>query len=434
MLKTIFKERKLVLFFQKPRNCCVDFDQILASSLNRRMVFRLISHRKCCFMFLYIVLFILHTILILNILLVEPFFSGSHQSWAKSYQHSSQHHVDIISLPGRHWKWRMYGGAVSLARKYMEIKFSADLILATDMLDFGNFLSLTRQKSAKLPTAIYFHENQISYPWSPQDKDPRLDRNNQYGFINYTSALNADAVFFNSAYHKQSFLEHLSPFLKQFPDRKELQNIALIEAKSKVLSLGLNLKKFDRFQTNPSEGKARILWNHRWEYDKNPSDFFELLFQLKEEGFPFQVIVLGEAYQKQPPIFAEAKERLADCIIHIGFTESFEDYANYLWQADILPVTGNQDFFGASVVEAMYCNCFPILPNRLAYPEHIPRAFHKNYLYETKTALYQRLKFAIINIDKIRASNLVQNFVAQYDWSKLASGYDRALQEIRTSN
>jgi len=49
----------------------------------------------------------------MKILLVEPFFVGSHASWAKGYQQFSQHDVEILSLPGRHWKWRMYGGANS---------------------------------------------------------------------------------------------------------------------------------------------------------------------------------------------------------------------------------------------------------------------------------------------------------------------------------
>ncbi len=173
----------------------------------------------------------------MTILLLEPFFSGSHKTWAEGLQKHSKHQVDLLSLPGRHWKWRMYGGAVSLSKLFLASDLQPDLILATDMLDLTTFLALTRKRTASTPTALYFHENQITYPWSPSDQDIQLGRNNQYGFINFTSALAADAVFFNSRYHQRSFLGALPDFLRQFPDHRELEAIEQIRKKSEVLSL-----------------------------------------------------------------------------------------------------------------------------------------------------------------------------------------------------
>ncbi len=134
----------------------------------------------------------------MRILLVEPYYTGSHAVWAEGYAQYSQHHIDILSLPGRFWKWRMHGGAVTLAQKFLASDLNHDFILATDMLDLTTFLALTRTKTAHVPTAIYFHENQLTYPWSPDDRDVAQKRDKHYGFINYTSALAADAVFFNS--------------------------------------------------------------------------------------------------------------------------------------------------------------------------------------------------------------------------------------------
>ena len=36
----------------------------------------------------------------MKILLLEPYFTGSHKSWAEGYQSSSAHEIQIISLPG----------------------------------------------------------------------------------------------------------------------------------------------------------------------------------------------------------------------------------------------------------------------------------------------------------------------------------------------
>ena len=150
----------------------------------------------------------------LRIVLVEPFYSGSHKQWAEGLKQHSHHQIDIISMPGRHWKWRMHGAAVTLAQEFLSLDYKPDLILATSMLDLTTFLSLTRSKSHDIPVLLYMHENQITYPWSPQDRDVKHKRDNHYGFINYTSTLAADKVFFNSKYHLNSFLDALPGFSK----------------------------------------------------------------------------------------------------------------------------------------------------------------------------------------------------------------------------
>lgn len=365
----------------------------------------------------------------MKILLLEPFYSGSHQQWAEGYAAHSKHEIKILSLPGRHWKWRMYGGAVSLAEQFLASDFQPDLLLATDMLDLTTFLALTRQQTAQIPTAIYFHENQITYPWSPTDADVQLQRNNQYGFLNYTAALAAVRIFYNSEYHRSSFLGALPDFLKQFPDFKELQNIDKIAAKSEVLHLGMDLKKFDAHFEKTVNKCPILLWNHRWEYDKNPTTFFQTLFQLQGEGIDFQVVVLGEAYQKMPPIFKTAKAKLGNRILHFGYAKTFAEYAKWLWKADILPVTSNQDFFGGSVVEAIYCECLPILPQRLAYPEHIPAVLQKATFYETDADFYLKLKQAILDFSK-KETVPFQQFVKRYDWRILAPIYDKKMESM----
>lgn len=367
-----------------------------------------------------------------RIQLVEPFLAGSHQQWAEGLRAHSAHEVSILGLPGRHWKWRMYGGAVALAAQANALPDPApDLILATDMLDVATFLALCRRRLAHTPVALYFHENQVTYPWSPDDTDARLERNNQYGFINYTSALAADRVFFNSAFHRSAFLEALPAFLRQFPDRRGMDNVALIAAKSEVLPLGMDLAALDLPAPPPKPAEAVILWNHRWEYDKSPDAFFAALCQLKAEGLPFKLIVLGEAYQQSPPAFEAAFHQLADRILHFGYAPSRAQYAHYLHLADVLPVTSQQDFFGGSTVEAIYCGCLPLLPRRLAYPMHIPAAHHAALLYDTDAELLDKLRAAILDVPHARhlAGSLlrVRDFVAHCDWSHMAGIYDERL-------
>lgn len=369
---------------------------------------------------------------LVKILLIEPFYTGSHRSWALDLQKHSAHAIAIMGMSGHYWKWRMHGGAVRLARQFMESDSQPDLILVSDMLDLTTFQALTRSRTAHIPFAVYFHENQLLYPWSLHDRDVIYKRDHHYGFINYTSALAANQVFFNSDYHREGFLAELRHFLKNFPDNNELGTVDQIAAKSKTLYLGVDLKKFDLYRkkaTGTTNEKPLILWNHRWEYDKNPEDFFNLLFKLSDQGLDFEVAVLGESYPSVPEVFSVAQERLGDKIKVWGYQETFEDYASWLCRADILPVTSNQDFFGISIMEAIYCGAYPLLPDRLVYPEHFPEEERSNYIYRDDKDLENRLIALLTDAGAIDVGGLPA-YVAKYDWSHCADTYDRAFEQV----
>jgi glycosyltransferase involved in cell wall biosynthesis len=366
-----------------------------------------------------------------KIALLEPFMTGSHAAWAEGYAASSRHQVEIFSLEGKYWKWRMHGGALTLARQFLASGFRPDLILATDMLDLTTFLALTRQVTPRIPCAVYFHENQLSYPWSPDDADPVLQRDAHYCFINFTTALSADMVCFNSAYHQRDFLEQLPVFLGGFPDHSEVTQVKEVAHKSLILPLGLDLEQLDKYRAcNRGQGSDSlkpdvplILWNHRWEYDKNPEEFFRALFVLQDQGVEFKLAVLGESYQRQPPIFREARERLGTHIAHWGYVESYAEYAAWLWRADILPVTSVHDFFGISVVEALYCGCEPLLPRRLAYPEHVPAELHARCFYTDFDDLVRRL-VRTCQSRSAESGVQIRTHVADYAWGHMAPRYD----------
>ncbi|MCB0640911.1 MAG: DUF3524 domain-containing protein, partial [Phaeodactylibacter sp.] len=259
---------------------------------------------------------------------------------------------------------------------------------------------------------------------------PGAGRDNHYGFINYTSALAADRVYFNSDYHRQSFLQALPNFLKQFPDHTGLQMLPRLQERTQVLPLGLDLERLNAAQAVKSEGPPIILWNHRWEYDKGPQLFFQTLFELDQKGIDFRLVVLGPSFRRVPPIFKEARARLAHKLLHWGYAESEQEYARWLQQAHFLPVTSNQDFFGISVVEALYCGCYPLLPMRLAYPEHVPQALWGDYFYDSDLQFKQQLEalLAARPVPGIHAE--LTDFVKRYDWRRLAPLYDEQFNQL----
>ena len=364
----------------------------------------------------------------MNILLLEPYYTGSHKAWADELKKYSPHNIKILFMPGSFWKWRMHGGAITLSEKFNKLDFVPDLILATDMLNLSTFLALTRKKTASVPTALYFHENQLTYPWSPIDRDIKNNRDHHYSFINYISAYIADKVFFNSSYHKDIFLKDLKRFLKMFPDNQGLKTVATIKAKSAVLHLGVDLKKLSPpKQESKKNKKPLILWNHRWEHDKNPEDFINALISLKDKGIDFHVAFLGECFNKVPEIFLKAKKHLKKNIVHFGYVENRAEYINWLHKADIVPITSYHDFFGVSVVQAIYCGCIPLLPNRLSYPEIVPIEKYPDNFYSNQENFISKLEDIIL---------LPQNYpipteaVVRFDWPNIIAEYNEKLAPL----
>lgn len=363
----------------------------------------------------------------LRICLLEPWYGGSHKRWVDGLIATSRHTYDVLSLPARHWKWRMHGAAVTFYRQVLEGSRSYDLILVNDMMDVAVFKALIGPAGFDTPIACYFHENQLSYPVSPKDTDIAASRDLHYGFINYTSALAADVLFFNSHYHREVFLDSLPGLLGSFPDQHEFGNIENIRSKSEVLPLGMDLevlRDHEGRDTDPDD-RPLLLWNHRWEYDKNPTQFLELVLELDNRAIDFDVALLGERGTEELAGLAEVRKRLGQRILQDGPVDDFAAYARWLWRANILPVTSIQDFFGGSVVEAMYCGCHPVLPNRLSYPEHVD---DPACLYDTTDEAVSKVA-SLITSGRWAHPCEISSRMFRYDWSQLAESYDLAFQQ-----
>ena len=165
----------------------------------------------------------------MKILYIEPYYDGSHKQWIDSYKDNSSHDIDIISLRGTKWKWRMHGGAITLANRYNTLKKEYDLILCSDFLNLPVFLSICKENIKKIPIIMYFHENQASYPWSPEDKDVDLKRDFHYYYINQTSSLVSHWNLFNSLYHLDSYITALKRYLSKMPDNKNLETLDKVQ-------------------------------------------------------------------------------------------------------------------------------------------------------------------------------------------------------------
>ena len=324
------------------------------------------------------------------------------------------------------------GGALELAeqaRAALATGSRPDVLLATSMTNLPAFLALTRRELGGVSAVLYMHENQLTYPSPPGAK-----RDLTYGAIQHLSTLAADRVCFNSAYHRRVWFAELPRLLKHFPDYTHLETVELARAKSCVLPVGCDLKRYDEYARKQGDKETRrgaepplILWNQRWEFDKDPATMLAALYALADERVPFRVALAGENFRVQPAEFTEARVRLGPRLVHFGYAESEAAYARLLRDADVVLSTAVHEFFGVSVVEAIYCGAAPVLPDRLSYPELIPPEFHTRCLYDDFAGLLARLRAFLTNPEPLPG---LQSALARFDWSVLGPVYDDLLEDV----
>jgi len=378
----------------------------------------------------------------MRVLVLEPWFGGSHRRFLEGLVAHSRHDLRVLEMAPRYWKWRMQGGAVTLAAKAraaLAEGWRPDLILATDMVHVPAFLALTRDVLADVPVVAYFHENQLTYPL----RDGR-ERDLTYGWINYLSALTADRVVFNSAFHRDEFFGALPDLLRRFPDYAHVGELAALRAKSAVLHLGLDLAGLDAVRPDAEARKARepgppvVLWNHRWEYDKDPEAFFRVMNRLDDVGARFRLILAGKTFAEQPPAFEAGFRRYADRVLHYGYAESFSEYAALLWRADVVASTSIHEFFGVSMLEAIHCGCHPLLPNRLTYPELIPERLHRPLLhapvlYDSEETLFETLRAILSGDSPTLPPEVLRDIPAHLAWPVQAPRFDALFEGVVAS-
>ena len=371
----------------------------------------------------------------MKVLALEPWYGGSHRNFVDGLIKNSCHEYELVTMAARFWKWRLQGGAQTLARKcsqLVESGFTPDVILASSMVNIPAFLALSRKYIGNVPVVYYLHENQLTYPLSKEEK-----RDLSYAYINYLSCLAADQVVFNSEFHYNEFIRALPGLLRVFPDYTHLHTVSEIRAKSRVMHLGMNLQAHARYSNTDGSDRDSpiVLWNQRWEYDKNPEAFFRLMNRLDDAGCRFRLILAGKRFEEQPSEFDTAFERYADRILHYGYAEDFEEYSRLLHRADIVVSTAVHEFFGIAMMEAIYCGCHPLLPNRLSYPELIPEKLHKPLLhapilYDDDESLFTILKAMLMGEERPLPHGTLRGIVEHLDWSVHVEQYDALMASL----
>jgi glycosyltransferase involved in cell wall biosynthesis len=286
-------------------------------------------------------------------------------------------HWRVLSLPPRHFSWRVRGNPLywSLAERDA-LEQDYDLLVATSMVDLATLRGLV-PALARLPSVLYFHENQFDYP-SQAGQGGLLEAQ----MVSLYAALAADALAFNSAYNRATFLAGVDALLRKLPDRVPAAVAARLADKARVLPVPVDLESgtdCTPYWPGGVHGDAlypqrplRLLWTGRFEHDKGGATLRHTLGELERIGLAYELAMVGQQFRTMPPEFTQIEADFRHRIVHSGYLPVASDYRGLLRGADVVLSTAQHEFQGLAVLEAVAGGCLPAVPERQAYPEIYP--------------------------------------------------------------
>lgn len=301
-------------------------------------------------------------------------------------------------LPPRYFSWRMRGAPLSaLAMDPVALSGEYVLIVATSSVDLATLQSI-HPTLRNTKSILYFHENQFDYPKANQPQTV-VD----WQMVSIYSAIRADRVVFNTDYNRTSFLYGAKRLFKKLPDLVPKNVMSDIEKKSSVLPVSILASPITSERSiNESNDLVKVLWNHRWEWDKSPELLKAIIRETAVRKLPIQFIITGQQFRTSPKDFDEIKTQYSECIFHIGFVENNNDYVAMMSQCSIVLSTAIHEFQGISVLEAVSQGCVPLLPNRLSYTE----IFNGQYLYNCEGEIDEQASSAVSQLQSWLANEL----------------------------
>ena len=319
---------------------------------------------------------------------------------------------------------------MDLALQAADLNLQTDVVLATSMLDVASFQALSRESGlAKIPLVLYMHENQLTYPIRPGGK-----RDQDLIYRQWTSQICADQIWFNSQHNLDSWFAALPKFLERFGESHGPHLVGILKAKSKVMPVGLSLPA-ERPVLRRANERPLLVWNQRWEWDKNTEAFAKFIKKFDQDA-GFDLVLLGETSREEPEDRRELRAFLGPRLLHDGWCER-DQYWEWLQRADFTVSTARHEFFGISILEAVASGAYPLLPNRLSYPEifghHSNHPSHvENFLYDKPRELYRLARDFIANSARrdLGSQRRLQELAYEYSWQRLAPRYDAELQTL----
>ena len=298
----------------------------------------------------------------LDILALEPFFGGVRRHILEAMVRYSRHRWTVLKLPPRRIERRLSAAAnwfsEQLSRHWVG---RVDLLFTSEAMNLASLFRLM-PPLAKHPSVVYFHDNQL--PDLSSFRDDPLD------LVNLNTATAATELWFNSGYHKRTFMIRAAALVDRHPELSSRSPIPSISAKSRLMPPPIDLSPVHEIQTN-----EKIARNPRTLFVETREADIHLLNQafaeLRERAVNFSAVTLGPIKDLDPLVprttiseyddVGQVRAMFSCGVVTSARTEAASDY---------------------QVLRALAAGCRPVLPDGGVYPELVPDALRKQCLYD----------------------------------------------------
>jgi len=386
----------------------------------------------------------------MKILLLSAYDALSHRYWREGLvEQFPDIEWTVLTLPARYFRYRVRSNPLSwLADEQQTLEAKYDAVIATSMVDVATLRGLV-PSLAVTPLWLYCHENQFAYPAGAEKNNP-IAHDLEAKMVFIYNCLAADKISFNSHWNRDSALAGMAELLHRFPEKINPCLLESITNKSDVLpvplteKLNLSPSVFDtdintnvNVEVSKDISPLRLLWNHRWEYDKGPDRLLAFVDALEASSLICELNIVGQQFRQIPKVFSLIETVLEQSSTLQkgcwGYIESASDYQQLLQQCDVVVSTALHDYQGIAILEAVQSGCVPLLPNHIVYPE----IFTNEYLYEV--ASHQGLideSLTAYNICSLIERWQQQGLpelpnISRFEWHKQRDCYQKGIQSLK---
>jgi glycosyltransferase involved in cell wall biosynthesis len=143
-----------------------------------------------------------------------------------------------------------------------------------------------------------------------------------------------------------------------------------------------------------AERERIVIFPHRWDIEKRPGVFLDLMEKLWARRRDFRVWVTTsrpEFRSNRPELLERLRETTLPIEVHVGLTKV--RYYQLLGQARVFVSTTVAENFGYCLLEAMTLGVCPVVPNQFSHPELLRG--RQECLYDTKAEALERIDRAL---------------------------------------
>lgn len=219
----------------------------------------------------------------------------------------------------------------------------------------------------------------------------------------------------------------------------KLKNLGLNN--STIIPVGLDIDNFAEFNKINSYQNIRsnyglpidkkiLLFVGRLEEYKKPFKVLDIFNYIKQKDDKYHLLVVGDG-SLNSDFFEKAKDlNLKDHITHIKKIEN--KYIKDIYSiSDVLINTNDQEIYGMSILEAMYCGC-PVVAKSAPGPTYIINDGYTGYILDSynEEMWYGKIESVLLNREKF-SLNSKSRIEMNFTWQIICKEYNNLFNYIQ---